>query len=909
MTPSPLISALRDRIDETLSRWQAWMTALSVLVVSGVGVAAGIAWFHAKTPPFAASLFWVALSFTPEALVHNLRGWLSACGPCSGDATVDRLTFFQAGILGIDYLFAAAYLVFLSSTYVRLATARNGEDWRRASSGRAKPPHLLSRPVLSVPLLAGLADAIENTLLLVVLHDASGQRFADLRFDPWTVWLMSASSVVKWTALAVFAALLLRSVFTEERAETLRLSRYGVLSLLAGTGVLIFTAQGRDLLSALADGPLVRIVVFAVTLAAWGLSVWYWTRIVLDGAYQARAQADLHPEGYPTLARWVPRLLGFLTLALPIWPIWQTEPGRRSGRVLLIVVCLVLTAAFSLFVVWRRRWLDRRRQRSPQPPHIAFTTPAVTSSTALRVAMVSLLISLMLFVLFVWSPLQAGEWFGTVAILFIASANTVFLGSIVVFASRTKRWPIEVIAFTCAAIFSFWNDNHRVRHLPDEVPLKPALTATFEKWVDELLAQPGLKERLGRAGEAHVPVYLVAAEGGGIRAAYWAATVLAGLNDRTEQAFAHHVFAVSGISGGSLGAAVYAGLRRDQPSSAMRPRVARILTPGYLAAVAAKTVSGDFLQWFLPLPVTTFDRSTAMEDGFAASYVREAPGHPTFTRPFLDLTPSAARGVPALVLSATAVQTGARIVMAPFSWVDTQLPDAVDYHALSGDRDVWLATAVHNSARFAYVSPAGLVESPTGLPPTHVIDGGYFDPTGADTVLDLYRALEPLARRRHVKLVPLYIGNTPPVHRPCPPADCDAAPDPSPSTDETTPTSALPQSPYEGQLQPVEILGELFAPVRGVLRARNAHGRVAEDRVQLLTSEGADVRRFVLCDLDHVVGGEAEDGKAVRQPNLDPPLGWEISPLTAALLDRMWQQCTRPQIDRILEDLGLDRTP
>ena len=54
-------------------------------------------------------------------------------------------------------------------------------------------------------------------------------------------------------------------------------------------------------------------------------------------------------------------------------------------------------------------------------------------------------------------------------------------------------------------------------------------------------------------------MFLVTAKGGGIRAAYWTAALLTALQDANPE-FADHVFAVSGVSGGSVGAGVFAGL-------------------------------------------------------------------------------------------------------------------------------------------------------------------------------------------------------------------------------------------------------------------------------------------------------------------------------------------------------------
>ena len=65
-------------------------------------------------------------------------------------------------------------------------------------------------------------------------------------------------------------------------------------------------------------------------------------------------------------------------------------------------------------------------------------------------------------------------------------------------------------------------------------------------------------------------VFIVAAEGGGIYAASAAATFLANLED-IESGFAQHIFAISGVSGGSIGAAIFQALdhaRHPDPGAA-----------------------------------------------------------------------------------------------------------------------------------------------------------------------------------------------------------------------------------------------------------------------------------------------------------------------------------------------------
>ena len=91
----------------------------------------------------------------------------------------------------------------------------------------------------------------------------------------------------------------------------------------------------------------------------------------------------------------------------------------------------------------------------------------------------------------------------------------------------------------------------KVRMLKSGAPTQmPALSTAFEAWLD---SRGDINDYKG----APYPVYIVAAQGGGLLAAYHAAMVLSHLQDFCPR-FAEHVFAVSGVSGRSLGAAVFA---------------------------------------------------------------------------------------------------------------------------------------------------------------------------------------------------------------------------------------------------------------------------------------------------------------------------------------------------------------
>ena len=72
-------------------------------------------------------------------------------------------------------------------------------------------------------------------------------------------------------------------------------------------------------------------------------------------------------------------------------------------------------------------------------------------------------------------------------------------------------------------------------------------------------------------GDQPYPVFFVTAAGGGMYAAHHAASVLARLQDRCPN-FAQHVFSISAVSGGSLGAAVFASLANHfAPNASHQP--------------------------------------------------------------------------------------------------------------------------------------------------------------------------------------------------------------------------------------------------------------------------------------------------------------------------------------------------
>jgi hypothetical protein len=780
--------------------------AINLAFVAGFGA-------MTHTPAGGPDVIDLELAITPGVFKQIVELW--------GPPTVADV---RRSIWVLDFLFPIAYAFLISRLYRSLC-----------ETGGVTP----YRWVTMAPWIAGAADYVENILLLLMLGAPQPQPAV-------MVQAMSSAAILKFVLLTIAGGFTISALFKADRGRVIRSARYSVVSLMIGTLPLLMLDQGRDLLLGLADPSGGRHQSwFVIWSVVWAFSVWYWSRVILD------ADAGERPSKlYRDWAKWLPRIAGFLTLFVPgvaCLLAASTAAASRGRLFALAAACIALALLFLAYVIVRRRIPGLGGKAAD-----GYSLASVTKSS-LVVFVLSSVLSLVLLVWLTLFALEAGHRFGAVAILAIVAANTVFLGGLAVFVTRARRVPIEVAALACAAIFSVWNDNHDVQlvDLPGSAP--PDLSAVFSSWVTRAP---------GDAGEP-VPVIVAAAEGGGIRAAYWTSMVLHHLADipDADVMFPRRLFAISSVSGGSFGAAVYAGLRRDPTSTPPRAQIASaILQERFLAPMVAKWVSGDLLQWFLPLPIRRFDRSSAMETAFAASY-REHVQHDSMVEPFTAFRPLDSDDVPVLLLNSTSVQLGRRIVASPYAWplsdVSVEEQDPVDFHSLTG-RDVSVATAVHNTARFPYISAAGRLRAKNGENLGHLVDGGYFENTGADTLIDLLRYLKQSASPLNVRFIVVVLLNSPPEEHLTDPA----------------------RIPWRDTAS----LGEVFSPLRALLQTRAARGDLALRRLRESVEPG-DVVEFRVCS-----------DSGLREA----PLGWQLSQEMVDVLDgNLTQACFRSQVEKL----------
>ena len=448
---------------------------------------------------------------------------------------------------------------------------------------------------------------------------------------------------------------------------------------------------------------------------------------------------------------------------------------------------------------------------------------------------------------------------------------TVFLGALAFYLSAAQRVymehniPVTFIVILVALTWSAldWNDNHKVRTKTVD-PENQKLPQAFENWLDKRKDHDHYTNK-----ETGYPVYIIAAEGGGIYAAHHAAVWLARMQDICPS-FAQHVFAISGISGGSVGASVFSGLlganlpggikptqnqnyqhclnitdEEEKTEGGMYERHAdSVLTADLLSPLVAATLSKDFIQRFLPIPVGPFDRARALEDALVKGWEKADFDRTLMTRPMVhSWSPD---GVfPALVLNTTRVDTGERVVAAPFSmkWNSNEIR-SVGHYGQPG-QDVSVRTAAVLSARFPLVTPAGWVPGNPDIDKGHkirLVDGGYFENSGVDTAVDIWDAIRHKAHAKGAKIRIISLS-----HR------------------------SRPSEPSYG-------FGEVMSPITTLLATRGHRGKLALERAKSRLAGACtdDDMTTARCD-QHMDLADPVRVSFIHDYDGKLPLGWLLS--------------------------------
>lgn len=569
--------------------------------------------------------------------------------------------------------------------------------------------------------------------------------------------------------------------------DLIRCSRVTLFILLfAAVFLLLPNSQGAELTIRLSN-ELLHALIFLIGVFLWAFQAWIGTRKVMETVAarveveepkvgvlrHLRALAETKTwfgrfaEGKALCARmmahkqgWVehwPRLLGvlvFLVSLLALWmPIWNGRAALFSLHGLLLVADVALAVLFYLLTMRRRKWVRALAELKgiPIEQHWAHLDNLYRRSAVYTTAYIVALL-----VVATIAPVWLGFGFGSAGIAVLGFSALTATGNFLVRSTvlrekqldygNATQFPVLSILLVFAFVFSFFNDNHQVRLLSDTKLDRPALKTFAEQWA----------ARNPSAGTEVRPMVFVAAAGGGIRAAQWTGAVLTYLDDQQPK-FAESVFAISGVSGGSVGAAFYSELKKQGGGCSaaggqgcLQAKLQEMLAHDFLGPNVSALLFNDLLQRFLPIGFLP-DRQRALERGWERAW-SQAFTNPGMAGPYSHTWSAAGASEPwrpLLLLNTTHMETGRKAVISPFPLPTATFADDVDVLDLLGNVDMPLSAAAGNSARFTYVSPPGTLPYDGGwLDMTedngHLLDGGYYDNNGALTLQALLQTLQSL---------------------------------------------------------------------------------------------------------------------------------------------------------------------
>lgn len=623
---------------------------------------------------------------------------------------------------------------------------------------------------------------------------------------------------------------------------------------LAAIAIVAIAPQMPDMMTALtegvaADGTEVadwwRALDIPLCGAALGFFGWFWTRAAVNAPFMTD-DIVLHPEKakianrvvLPWPVRFLPRvaigLAGFISVS-PVLVLWISEGRPPLEIILAVLVGLGANIVILLFVVF---WRERFRIVFPHPaPAWMWRTHTTSLLAAAPMGWPSAVLLLAVSLLGGWFVGSRPEWIDrnlhAPAAAMGALALAIGLLSLTLAVLRDVCWAIlsllaipfsgdftlrpqarwlGLIALVWLTFFTpaWWERTDRyVLNRTTQVHPEPLLAN--DRCDDEASsARPCLRRAVRDWYQAKQPFWLspdpmplviVATAGGASRAAVWTLSSMRLLDAQTGGRFGQHLFAISAVSGGALGAGTYvrALAHLERPSSVQGQRTGAVdwtsqaMTDVLRVMAASDLLSPSIATYFLndtltpswgPLWPFSGDRGRVLEGTFERRWHQWFAGHGITLQPnvgFIQLQQRLPPGHPHLLLNGTDRETGRRAITSTirFPSGDDVFPGAEDLLTklftteeqrsepnlveriqatrsqgssasrvrppgrLASALDIPLATAVHNAARFPFISPAGRYNPGDAR---QLLDGGYYENYGARTALELARAIQQLKR-------------------------------------------------------------------------------------------------------------------------------------------------------------------
>ena len=404
----------------------------------------------------------------------------------------------------------------------------------------------------------------------------------------------------------------------------------------------------------------------------------------------------------------------------------------------------------------------------------------------------SMVVFVALSLLFAYYPSNLFNMVGSVnTIVLYVTLTYAFLGGLFYYGTVTGI-PIAAILLLWIFGIDFLGINHATTVPARDLPAQPIRgDQQFLTWLDKRRDKEAYADK-------DYPVYIVASAGGGIYAAMRTAYFLDFLQKRCP-AFAHHLFAISGVSGGGLGALTFASQQQSLEPRPLAPCAASddldllanpeptpildaFFSKDLLSTIVGAGLFPNMLQRVLPFPVPSFDRSEAFRKALGENW-RQALAQTTRRTPHLMRRVADRRqgdcstrnffvkcevnaywdpagDIPVLVFNATEVDTGSPVVLSNLDARYYANSLAARNSPSFENKSIYLIDSASLSARFPIALPAGFLRGFDGPNSIRLVDGGYFDGSGLTIAQAVKLAVEDVAasQNRKVNVRIIFLG-------------------------------------------------------------------------------------------------------------------------------------------------------
>ncbi|WP_028980307.1 hypothetical protein [Sporocytophaga myxococcoides] len=505
------------------------------------------------------------------------------------------------------------------------------------------------------------------------------------------------------------------------------------------------------------------ILFVLVTTFWWSFVTWYSACVILQISplYLNDEKDKLYRENIVLIA---PRIVGIippLIIGISLFLAGFSTEKRINGAIYLSLSIALATAFYLLFV-----FLDKRSARKNNIkrkgdvknwwPEIDYSgsynnsdrlgssllgdLKNLLSYTGTSFFVYSIgLVFLVLMIIFI-SPLKiefAQELRPASIVILSISFLTYFLTLIMYFNDPYQR-PVFTMVILLMIVNSCHNDNSSLVNTNEKLIDKDTrsdIPTHFSNWLEH-------NEALAHNKDS-VPVFIIAAEGGGSRSLVWTAQTLAAL-DSLYPNFYNHVFAISGVSGGGIGAGFFHAYYISQKQNLESFR--KCTGDDFLSPITAALFFPDNIQKLCPFPISHFNRTSYLSDSWSASFKKNLDTD-LFDKNFLEVVnkfenPSDQYKLPSLFINGTMAETGQKIIASNLK-LDTKeyFKNCLDLYSKT-QRDMPYKTALTVCCRFPYLTEGGLIKDSIGGSIGHVIDGGYLENTGLETAAQVFNSIK-----------------------------------------------------------------------------------------------------------------------------------------------------------------------